>query len=256
MELEIENEIIEVNVFGFRDTFQLSKNDQNALKEVYRTSYRNSTWSEINPEIRLWYDSVEGKKWCADACDFYFDLVKAQGCEMAIAKDVRSKEIIAALFILTGESFFTYADTQSRQFMETILNKITALPEKTVYIGELFVHPSYRGLIGGKTICKMGLALHAQMSAYGMQHIVAWTLDRAENVMMYKKIGLKEIRDVKTEKGIDLFPRAIDNRGHYTKSTDGPAVYLSASFDQMIHFLARFVSHEARYNTHNISVSS
>lgn len=244
MKLEPEKDIIEVTLIGSHDIDQLSKNDQNALKDVYRASYRNSTWSTISPEMKLWYDTIEGKNWCANACDFYMDLVKAKGCEMAIAKDVRSKEIIAALFIVTGKSFFASADTQSRQFMEDVLNKIGALPEKTVYIGELFVHPQYRGLIGGRAICKMALRLYTQMSSYGMQHIVAWTLDRVENIMMYKKIGLKEISEVKTEKGIDLFRGTIENRRQYTKSTDWPAVYLSASFDHMVSFLARFVTHE------------
>ncbi len=234
----MEKEIIEVSVFAFHDIDQLSENDQNALKEVYRISYKNSAWSERHPELSHWYETIEGKVWCRDACDFYIDLVKKKGCHLAIAKDVRSEEIIAALFIVNTEHFFAQADTQSRYLMEGLLHKIAALPEKTVYIGELFVHPAYRGLIGGRAICKMAYALHTRFSSYGMQHIVAWTLDRAEYIMMYKKIGLREIPGVKTEKGIDLFRRPIDNCEQYTKSTEGPAVYLSASFDQMINSLS------------------
>ncbi|MBS0654863.1 MAG: GNAT family N-acetyltransferase [Verrucomicrobia bacterium] len=217
-----------------RVTHELSASDRQALKEAYRISYKNSTWTETHPEIKQWYDTEEGKEWCADACDFYMDLVGSKSCEMAVAKDVRGDEIIAALFILNGESFFTCADLQSRQFMEGILKKVSAIPEKTVYIGELFVHPNYRGLIGGRAIRKMVLALYAKMGSYGCQHIVAWTLDRAENIAMYRKIGLKEIPGVENEKGIDLFRPKVSDRNQYTKSTKWPAVYLSAGVDQLL----------------------
>jgi hypothetical protein len=242
-----ERSIMEVTVFSAYNIDQLSQQDREALLETYQRSYKNSVWSDANPEMKEWYDSKDAKKWFTDASNFYADPLKKGGCEITLSKDIRSGKIIAALFTVSCKVFLENADECSRKYMEDVLKSMGAVAEKTVYIGEMFVNPEYRGAIGGMAIFKMAFELYAQMIAIGMEHVVAWTLDREDNFIigMYKKMGLMEALKGKIEKGIDVFKSKYSKKHEYTKSCDGPVVFFYGTAYLVNNFLAKFALHRA-----------
>lgn len=243
LERECEKSIMKVTLYTSHNIDQLSEQDKKALEETYQTSYRNSIWSKASPEIMQWYDSQESKEWFIEAQDFYIELVKKGNCEIALSTDVRTGEIIAGLFTMNGKVFLEHANTDSSNHLQEILQKMGADPEKTIYVGELFVNPKYRGIIGGAAIFKMALELRAPVFSAGIKHVVAWTIDRKDNVMipMYKRIGLKESPDGRIEKGIDLYMNRNGKESReFTKSGEGPALYFNGTVKQVSNFLARF----------------
>lgn len=231
-----------ITLFSDKNIAQLSNKDRKSLLMTYRHSYKNSIWSEISPEVRKWYESNESNKWFKDARDFYMAMCAKGSSSVALTEDVRTGEIIAAIFTINGDLFLEHSDDESRSIVQHLLKEIGAEASETVYVGELFVKPKYRGASGGTAIVKMTSELHAQLSKRGIKHVISWTLDSKKNEMlhMYQKIGLQEVPDGRHANGVDVFKKDQQNGGQFSKSLDGPAIYFYCTMDQMAHYLTKY----------------